>query len=190
MSNKYFEDESFNSTNFPAVGDLISYEFVGCEFINIDFSSRQIKHCKFIECQFNKSNLSNIQVLNSIFRDVAFSECKVMGVNFSNADTLVDMKFTECLMDLCVFQNLEIKGSQFIKSSLKEVDFAECNLENSIFTGSDLKEAVFNNSNLMKANFLTAFNYSIDIRFNEIKKAKFDLPEAVSLLRSLDIILS
>lgn len=189
MSDKYFEDETYDATDFPISGDLISYEFVGCEFSGIDFSSRQVKHCKFIECSFVKSNLSNIQVLSSIFRDVGFNSCKVMGVNFSNAETVVDIKFNECLLDLCVFQNLELKNSQFLKCSMKEVDFAECNLENSDFNGSDLKEAVFSNSNLKKVSFLEAYNYSIDIRFNEIKKAKFDLPEAVSLLRSLDIIL-
>lgn len=37
------------------------------------------------------------------------------------------------------------------------------------------------------ANFIGARNYAIDPTQNTLKKAKFSLPEAMSLLRSLDI---
>jgi hypothetical protein len=42
---------------------------------------------------------------------------------------------------------------------------------------------------LTKADFRKAFNYGIDFKFNNLKKAKFSLPEAIALLTSLDIIL-
>ena len=42
---------------------------------------------------------------------------------------------------------------------------------------------------IVDANFVRAFHYAIDFRNNFLKKTKFSLPEAVSLLQSLDIIL-
>jgi hypothetical protein len=41
----------------------------------------------------------------------------------------------------------------------------------------------------MGADFREAFNYDIDFKFNKLAKAKFSIPEALSLLNSLDIIL-
>ena len=47
----------------------------------------------------------------------------------------------------------------------------------------------FRQCNLTRANFEEATGYAIDVKLNEVSKARFSLPEAVSLLRSLDIVL-
>lgn len=56
-------------------------------------------------------------------------------------------------------------------------DFTETNFSNSLFMQTDLS-----NADLTEAN-----NYNIDIRFNEVKKAKFSRYEALRLLDLLDI---
>ena len=50
-------------------------------------------------------------------------------------------------------------------------------------------KSVFYRTNLTEANFRHAYNYAIDFRSNMLKKTKFSLPEATSLLGGLDIIL-
>ena len=55
------------------------------------------------------------------------------------------------------------------------------------FDETDLKSAVFNRTNLQAANFLTAFNYSIDPEMNNIRKAKFSTQGIHGLLAKYDI---
>lgn len=55
------------------------------------------------------------------------------------------------------------------------------------FRNTDFEKSIFSKTNLYKVNFKGAKNYYIDIKNNNIKKAKFSLPEALSLLDTLDI---
>jgi uncharacterized protein YjbI with pentapeptide repeats len=48
---------------------------------------------------------------------------------------------------------------------------------------------VFGNTDLSKANLSKAYNYHIDASQNKLKGTRFSLPEAMSLLYSLEIIL-
>jgi fluoroquinolone resistance protein len=48
-------------------------------------------------------------------------------------------------------------------------------------------ESRFLHTNLTEANFTDASNYAIDVQQNTVKHAKFALPEAVNLLRCMDI---
>jgi uncharacterized protein YjbI with pentapeptide repeats len=69
------------------------------------------------------------------------------------------------------------------------VNFNEADLTRGVFTRTDFLNSVFSSTNLTQADFRKAFNYGIDFNFNILKKAQFSLPEAMSLLTSLDIIL-
>ncbi|WP_201796769.1 pentapeptide repeat-containing protein [Aeromonas cavernicola] len=70
--------------------ELMFLEFEGivfeeCEFISCDFTSTTFSQCKFIDCSFKKCNLSLIKVPDSRFIDVAFLNCKLVGVNWTSA---------------------------------------------------------------------------------------------------------
>ncbi len=67
------------------------------------------------------------------------------------------------------------------------VDFRETDLSQADFAGTDLSDSLFLTTDLTEADLSSAYNYQIDARQNTIKKAKFSLPEAMSLLYNLDI---
>jgi len=69
------------------------------------------------------------------------------------------------------------------------VDFREADLAKTNFDGTDLSESLFLNTNLSKADFSGAKNYAISPEKNTLKGAKFSLPEAMSLLFNLDLVL-
>ena len=71
----------------------------------------------------------------------------------------------------------------------KDVDFAEADLTQANCTGTDFTDSRFNHTNLTEADFTDATHYNISATDNTLKKTRFSLPEAVSLLYSLDIIL-
>ena len=70
-----------------------------------------------------------------------------------------------------------------------DVDFREADLLQGNFDGTDLSESLFFNTNLSKVDFAGSRNYAISPEKNTLKGAKFSLPEAMSLLFSLDIVL-
>jgi uncharacterized protein YjbI with pentapeptide repeats len=78
----------------------------------------------------------------------------------------------------------QVEGVVFQACTFENGHFAEsvwrkCRFENCTFTGCDLSEA----------NFTGATGYAINAAQNTLHQTKFPLPEALSLLHSLDIIL-
>jgi len=70
-----------------------------------------------------------------------------------------------------------------------EVDFREVDLSQADFSNTDLVGSLFINTNLTGADFTHTRNYTINASLNTLKGTKFSLPEAMSLLHSLDIVL-
>jgi uncharacterized protein YjbI with pentapeptide repeats len=60
-------------------------------------------------------------------------------------------------------------------------------LSRASFARTDLAESVFLNTDLTQADLSQARNYRIDPGQNKIARARFSLPEAMSLLYNMDI---
>ena len=70
---------------------------------------------------------------------------------------------------------------------MRENHFTNTTLSGADFSDVELSGTLFHNCDLSKANFSTATRYDINPLTNQIKKARFSLPEAVGLLRGFDI---
>ena len=70
-----------------------------------------------------------------------------------------------------------------------DVDFRETDLSQADFAGTNLCDSLFLATDLTEADLSQARNYQIDPSQNTVRKAKFSLPEAMSLLYGLDIVL-
>ena len=181
----YFEGEIF--LKVPDLKE--STEFIDCTFKDLDLSGVSFKNSKFIDCKFMNCNCSGTTFLNSTLRDTYFSESKLVGINWSIANTVTGLEVKDCQLDLSVFQDMDLSHSKFFESSLKEVDFSGSKLVKVQFNECDLSACVFTRSDLSQADLKSAFNYTIDPNYTKLKNAKFSLPEAISLLRSLEIII-
>jgi uncharacterized protein YjbI with pentapeptide repeats len=84
---------------------------------------------------------------------------------------------------------LKLHSLQIADCVARHADFAEADLTKANFRGTDLTDARFLHTNLTEADFTGAFNYSINASLNTLKQTKFSLPEALSLLHNLDIVL-
>ena len=182
-----FDEINFDETSFNKILPLKYFEFVECTFNSIDFTQLNLSLNKFIECKFENCNLSNVSVKNTLLRDCHFINCKVIGVNFSETQAFTTPSFFESALDYSVFQLLNLTSAIFKNCSMREVDFYEANLSKAEFSGSLLEGAVFNGANLTAADFRGAQDYSIDLRVTNVKKAKFSIPEALNLLKALDV---
>ncbi len=158
--------------------------FVGCSFVECIFDE-----CKFLDCTFDECMISTAQLTNSSFVNVRFVGCKVIGVDWTLASVLSELSFDGCVLNFSTFNSLKLKKLVLKRCECKEADFIETDLTDSDFEGTDLERSRFQRANLTRANFRGAQRYDIDLQQNNVKGAKFSMPEVLSLLRVFGIVL-
>jgi uncharacterized protein YjbI with pentapeptide repeats len=133
-----------------------------------------------------------LKINHSSFFDIVFEECKVIGINWTTAawsrlKLSSPLKFNKCILNDSTFSGLYLSEIQMIECKAHDVDFREADCSQANFSYTDFHNSLFNHTNLTQANFCEAINYQINIYNNQIKQAKFTLPEAINLLTGLDI---
>ncbi|NSL85404.1 pentapeptide repeat-containing protein [Chitinophaga sp. Mgbs1] len=184
-------DESYEHQEFKQLtldGTIIS----GCEFFACTFYKCSFKECVFTECMFEKCtfedcDLSLIQLQRTGLVRVTIKNSKAIGVAWSNAKDAFSVAFHDTRLSFGTFSGKNLKQGIFLQCQADEVDFSDCNLSQSDFRGTDLSAARFVNCDLTQANFVGATRYHLIAAENKLRKAKFSLPEAVSLLYELGI---
>lgn len=172
-------------------GWVRSKEFEDCRFVRCRFVECGFNECSFMECRFEGCLFSNVQIPGCSVIDTGFVECKLVGVDWTEGAklNLRGIQFSGCSLEFCVFSGLKLKGLKMLRCECKEADFRETDLTDGDFGGTNFEKSVFSRTNLTNANFAGARNYWIDPRDNVVKKAKFSLPEAVSLLRIFEVVI-
>ena len=184
-TNDYWEEE-FTALAFEHSHHHKIY-FDNCTFIKCDFSHNIFEHCKFTECVFINCNLSLTQLKNSTFNDVVFKTTNLKGISWSSCPEPFDVQFESCNLSQNSFHLLDLRSTRFVDCLIEDTGFEECNLQHANFSESNLDKSLFVHNNLIEANFETAKNYIIDPKYNDIKDARFSLPEALSFLSLLPI---
>ncbi len=162
-------------------------EFEECRFIKLHLTDCSIEKCKFINCTFEDCILSAIKPFNSTFNEVEFNNSKIIGCDWTMAAKVDSISFSNSQISYSNFRFLKLPKLKLINCIAKEADFTEADLSEGDFTATDFEGARFLKTNLTKANFKKALNYLIDIKSNTITKAQFSYPEAINLLKCLDI---
>jgi fluoroquinolone resistance protein len=168
---------------------LNSITFEECEFDGCSLVECKIVKCRFLNCRFKDCVLSAVNPLESRFNVVKFENSKIIGCDWTRAQHLEDLDFSGCQVNYSNFKLLKLEGLKLVNCEAKEVDFIETDLSRGIFKNTDFENSRFFKTNLTQADFRGARNYSIDVRNNILKKTRFSLPEVLSLLNSLDIVL-
>jgi uncharacterized protein YjbI with pentapeptide repeats len=186
-----FYDQAFNKIDLHEES-IDGKKFYDCSFTGCNFNGAELTNCKFSDCDFQDCNLSTIDITGSAFRGVKFKNCKIIGVNWTSASwpniqISSPVEFDDCILDSSTFYGLYLQEAKIEACHAHDVDFTEADCSKVSFIQSDLLDCTFNNTNLTYADFSDAFNYGINVFDNQVKGAKFSLPEAASLLDSLDI---
>jgi uncharacterized protein YjbI with pentapeptide repeats len=190
-SNEEYFQEKFKDINFENQ-ELLNTEFTDCEFVNCNFQETVFRACTFRECTFRNCNLSLINVQGSSFFEVIFRDSQIVGVNWTLAawgksKLLKPFDFINCKINYSTFIGLKICKVKIVKCSALDVDFSEADLSEADCRGTVFEKSRFAHTNLINADFRNSRDYSINANENAIAGAKFSLPEAISLLYSLDI---
>ncbi len=196
VAQQEFADHQFISLTHNKA-TIQSKTFHGCTFKGCSFNEAIFQACNFSECRFEECDLSLAHFPYSTFQETRFEQSKLVGINWSEVNWtpqgLLKKKFVdfhECILDYSIFIGLRLEGMDLCSCSAKHAAFEETNLTSANCTKTDFMSSRFVRTDLTKADFTGAVNYDIDAQLNTLHKTKFSLPEAVSLLRSLDIILT
>lgn len=184
------DDETLTEQNFSSeILDCKQFSdcvFKSCCFNEVKLHDVTFRNCKFVQCDFQQTHFDGAILVSPVFE-----ECKLTGADFHLLnDFRGSFFFHQSVLIGCNFSGLGMKKSEFRGSRLMGCLFVETNLEFAFFYSSDLKESLFHESKLDSADFSDAKNYSINILTNTTKRAKFSMPEAMSLLREIDIEIS
>jgi fluoroquinolone resistance protein len=182
-------EQDFDSIDLKKA--LISQsEFQSCDFNRCDLSQSVFTDCRFDDCTFQACDLSLVKFKEVHLRNSTFVGSKLVGIDWTGVSKTFSVDFRDCVLNLSNFSAMNLKKRKIINCLAREVSFAESNMTECDCKLTDFAGSVFSKTNLTKADFTDARNYTIDVRANTIAKMKLSLPEALSLLETLGIIIS
>lgn len=183
------EDKVFKSLDVSN-DSLVDHSFTNCTFEHCIFVNSVWNNTKFHSCTFTCCNMSFVKVAGCFLQDVAFDECKLVGIEFYKCNKIFFcINIKQSMLLNCNFSDLSMQKASFHKSQLKECYFTNTQLVAADFTDTDLQGSIFHMCKLDKADFRRAKNYAINLQTNTTKKAHFSYPEVMTLLKSFDIII-
>ena len=171
-------------------GGLVFEEvrFEDCTFDHCQLQGRDLRGAKFIDCTCDTCDLAVANVVDCTFLRTRFVGCRLSGINWSLARTLESVTFDGCQLNDGSFLGLRLDGCEFVRCVARATSFRDAVLPKAKFCESDLSKAEFVNCDLRGADFRGALNYVLSPADNRLEKARFSLPEAITLLTGLGII--
>ena len=167
----------------------VNRKFTDCTFKSCQLNMLSFIDCYFTDCVFDNCDLSLLKVKGCFFTRVQIIRCKAIGINWFDTGSPFSVQFIDSNISYSSFFGKAIKKAKFKNCLANETDFSDCNLSQADFGGTDLLNARFSNSDISHVDFSGARNYHIDLQHNKVTKAKFSLPDALSLLDPFDIII-
>lgn len=182
-------DETFNDISAQE-RDFSNSTFSHCVFQRCDFSSSDFASALFEDCTFDECNLSLIKLNDAKLQKTMFRGSKLLGINFTHCSRFaLDISFEQSFITNCNFSRMKLKKTLFRCCEITDTDFPDADLSEADFTEASFRGVIFNNTNLSKALFIDARGYAINPSNNSIRHAVFSLPEAVSLVEQLGVII-
>ena len=188
-----YDDRTFKSIQITN-SQFRSIEFHECTFLKCVFTETAFQNCRFANCLFQHCDLGLMKVPDSSFSSTHFENSILIGVDWTQANWQAaslgqPLGFEKCTLNHSTFIGLYLRKIQMKDCSANNVDFREADLSQVDFGETDFSESLFRGTNLTEADLSRARNYSINPGQNLVKQAKFSLPEAMSLLYSMEIVL-
>jgi uncharacterized protein YjbI with pentapeptide repeats len=120
----YFDNETFKQIKEVGIGHYVNCTFKSCDLSGLDFKLFEFEECEFFDC-----NISNARWANAKLQNISFSDCKMIGNSFENANAfLLEIHFQACALNMSTFYGLTLKKSTFIHSNLAECEFSDADL--------------------------------------------------------------
>ncbi len=190
-----FEDEEFRDLVLDRQ-DVGYTDFRECTFVRCSLRETVLRGCRLLGCTFRECDLSLAQVRDCSLRNTRFEHSKVIGINWAAAawpngkPLFPSVDFADCAISYSTFIGLRLNGISIVRCVARDVDFTNADLTGADCRHTDFADSLFFHTNLTEADFSGATNYIISATLNTLKGTKFSFPDALDLLRALDIVLT
>ncbi len=162
---------------------LIDRQFSRCKFISCTFRETDLRSTDFDTCTFLKCNFILPKIEGLVLRNVTFKDSRLMGLPFGECNQFgFSPDFHGCIIDSCMFINLQLRKKEFVRNHFRNTDFMNCDLREASFKDCHFDNALFHNCDLRESDFREAENYSINPDGNKVKGSKHRLPGGLSFL--------
>lgn len=169
--------------------------FEDCLFTDCRVQGLALRGCRFTGCHFEGCRVGGLQLDNVQAMGNSFEDCALLGLDWS---ALVDPRkqdlgflpfdsLARCTLHHCVFFHLDLRKFSFAGCDLAGSFFEDCKLSGADFSDCLLRDAAFSHNDLSGADFRSATEYSFSIEGNQMKDARFSMPEAINLLYGLGL---
>ncbi|HSS40541.1 MAG TPA: pentapeptide repeat-containing protein [Polyangia bacterium] len=186
LSGDTFLDRRFEGGDLTGA-DLGGKELTGCTFKSVRLAETRWREARLEDCRFDNCDLSRMTPDGLSARDVVFSGCKLMGVEWSNLGAYPALTFERC----------DLRYASVVKVRLRKIAFTACNLEEAQFVETDLAEASFadcrlagarfERCDLRKASFAGATGLLIEPGGNQLRGARIPVETAIRLAESFGL---
>jgi uncharacterized protein YjbI with pentapeptide repeats len=185
---EFFQGEAFQDIENEGL-KLQGREFEDCLFRTCRFPAATWRRLTFLDCHFEGCDLSNVALRGTRLQGCHFLRCKLIGVDWTETSALEMIRFEDCRLDYGNFSYLDLSHAALVDCSAREIHLAGTNLSHGDCSGTSFLGSTFSGTNLSQTDLRGARDYAVDPRANTLNKTRVALPEAVSLLRGLDILL-
>ena len=189
MSDSYYYDLTIKQSDHREAA-LAKGSYEACVFESCNFESSDLAHIKFTDCEFIDCNLTLANISDTIFQDITFHGCKMLGLHFEHCNSFgFSVEFKKCILNDSTFYQRSLQKTIFDSCELKHIDFGEADLTEARFHDCDLTGALFENTHLNGANLQTAYNFIINPENNSLNKTVFAKEGLGGLLSHLNIVI-
>lgn len=143
---------TFTGNKFAGV-DLKFSSFTKCVFDSCDFTGSLFDGTSFEDCSFPGSKLSNLDFAPVIFIKCNFREAVIENSIFQHMKTGTKNEVVRYDLRECIFDNVTMNNSVFIKCDFEAIDFAGSKLIGAIFDRCKLTRTRFVEADISGANF-------------------------------------
>jgi fluoroquinolone resistance protein len=154
---------------------LATVECVDTTLVRLRLSGATLRRWSLEQCRFVDCDLSNALLGDSLFDDVTFEGCRLLGLDWSAARAApFSAKFERCSLRLGRLSERDWRGTSFEACDLREADFTGADLRKVDLRGCDLSGALFDECDLRGADLRGATGLDFDPAANRIRGARVD----------------
>lgn len=154
-----------------------------CVFTNCSFSTTDLTNTKFNGTTFKNCNFSNANIAGCNFFSAIFIECKLLGLIFSRASSIIGIQFAKCNFDFADMRGLDLSGLDLSRSSFSETDLSLANLEKTSFINSYIANVKLDGATCNMTDFRGAELQGFNLKTQNLKGIILT-PQQVMLLAS------
>lgn len=185
-SGEVYEDQEFAPLEWPKA-ELSRREFLRCRFTKMVLAESDWSGARLDDCVFDGCDLSRARFSQLALRGVAFTNCRITGVDWSDIRPTPTVSFDGCNLQYSSFVKINLTGTSFLRCRLSDAQFLEVRLVDADFSGSDLIGCRIEDCDARKAYFAEARGLVIDPVRNRLKDARIALDAAVLLAESFGL---